>query len=59
MHADEHLGFILAGFPFSSASLVMTVEAKPNLQKSFNSTHVGTSTTGTPCILANAMTVFL
>ena len=53
-HADEHLGLILAGFPFSSASLVMTVEANPNLQKSFNSTHVGISTTGTPCNLDKA-----
>ena len=59
MQATEHLGLILASFPFSSAIWVMTLDANPKLQKSFNSTQVGISTRGTPWSLAKALTVSL
>jgi len=59
MADTEHLGLILASFFLSSATLIILSDGYPNLQKSFNSTQVGTSTTGTWNCLAKANTNFL
>jgi hypothetical protein len=59
MAADEHLGLILASFPFSSAICLMVEDKSPNLQKSFKSFQLSISITCTPNCSARARMVSL